>query len=105
MQIKFVDPTGSDHLVDVDPGENAMRCATRHSVPGIVGECGGALACATCHGYVAEDWMSKLIPPSDLEMEMLEGCIDVRPNSRLTCQLLLDPALDGLVIQIPQSQT
>ena len=105
MQIKFVDPAGSEHLVDVESGENAMRCATRHSIPGIVGECGGALACATCHGYVADEWASKLPPPSELEMEMLEGCIDVQPNSRLTCQLTLEPALDGLVIRIPHSQT
>ena len=105
MQIKFVDPSGAEHLVNFDPGENAMRCATRHSISGIVGECGGALACATCHGYVADEWASKLPPPSELEKEMLEGCIDVQLNSRLTCQLMLDSALDGLVIQIPQSQT
>ena len=105
MQIKFVDPAGSEHLVDADPGENAMRCATRHAIPGIVGECGGALACATCHGYVADEWASKLPPPSELEKEMLEGCIDVQPNSRLTCQLTLEPALDGIVIHVAKSQT
>jgi ferredoxin, 2Fe-2S len=105
MQIKFVDAAGSEHLVDAEPGENAMRCATRHSILGIVGECGGALACATCHGYVADEWASKLPPPSELEREMLEGCIDVQPNSRLTCQLKLEPALDGLVIQVANSQT
>jgi 2Fe-2S ferredoxin len=73
--------------------------------PGIVGECGGALACATCHGYVAEDWVSRLPPSSDLEKEMLESCIDVRPNSRLACQLTLERELDGLTIYVPKSQT
>ena len=103
--VKFVDPEGVEHLVEGEPGESAMRCATRHLVPGIVGECGGALACATCHGYVDEPWLATLPPPSALEEEMIEGCIDVQPNSRLTCQLVLDPALDGLTIHVPRSQT
>lgn len=105
MLIKFVDPMGSEHLVDANAGESAMRCATRHSIPGIVGECGGALACATCHAYIEEEWISQLPPPSELEQEMLEGCIDVQPNSRLTCQLALESAHEGLVIRVPKSQT
>ena len=62
MRVTFIDPDGQTHSVTGEPGESAMRCATNHLVPGIVGECGGAMACATCHGYVAEDWAAK--PPS-----------------------------------------
>ena len=105
MKIRFVDPQGNEHLVAAEPGESVMRCATHHYIPGIVGECGGALACATCHGYVAEDWVYRLPPPSELEKEMLEGCIDVRPNSRLTCQLILNQEMDGITIRVPESQT
>lgn len=105
MQIKFIDIDGIEHVVECKPGETAMRCATRHLVPGIIGECGGALACATCHGYVADPWLAMLPPPSAHEREMLSGCIDVQPNSRLTCQLPLEPALDGLTIHVPRSQT
>jgi len=105
MQIRFFDAAGTEHVVDGAAGENAMTCATRHLIPGIVGECGGALACATCHGYVSDPWAATLPPPSAHESAMLDGCIDVRPNSRLTCQLTLTPSLDGLTIHVPQSQT
>jgi 2Fe-2S ferredoxin len=105
MRVTFIDPDGKTHTVTGEPGESAMRCATNHLVPGIVGECGGAMACATCHGYVAEDWAGKLPPPGAQEREMLSGCIDVRPNSRLTCQIVLSDALDGIVIEVPESQT
>jgi 2Fe-2S ferredoxin len=105
MRVTFIDPTGQTHIVAGEPGERAMRCATNHLVPGIIGECGGAMACATCHGYVADEWAARLPAPSAQEREMLSGCIDVRPNSRLTCQIKLTEELDGLTIEVPESQT
>ena len=105
MHVTFIDDQGKQYSVTAEPGDSAMRCATEHLVPGIVGECGGAMACATCHGYVDEGWLGKLPPPSAQEREMLSGCIDMRPNSRLTCQIHLTEELDGLTIQIPDSQT
>jgi 2Fe-2S ferredoxin len=105
MRVIFIDPEGQTHAVTGEPGESAMRCATNHLVPGIVGECGGAMACATCHGYVADDWAARLPPPGPQEREMLSGCIDVRPNSRLTCQIRLSEELDGITITVPDSQT
>jgi len=105
MRVTFIDPDGNSHTVTGELGESAMRCATNHLVPGIVGECGGSMACATCHGYVTEDWAGKLPPPSAQEREMLSGCIDTRPNSRLTCQIKLSEELDGMVIEVPESQT
>jgi 2Fe-2S ferredoxin len=105
MRVNFIDIDGQTHAVDGAPGESAMRCATQHLVPGIIGECGGAMACATCHGYVDENWVGKLPSPGAQERDMLAGCIDVRPNSRLTCQIKLTEALDGLTITVPESQT
>jgi 2Fe-2S ferredoxin len=105
MQVIFIDDQGTQHFVNAEPGDNAMRCATDHLVSGIVGECGGAMACATCHGYVDEAWLDKLPQPSAQEREMLSGCIDMRPNSRLTCQIRLTESLDGLIIRVPDSQT
>ena len=105
MRVTFIDPDGKTLDLTGEPGESAMRCATNHLVPGIVGECGGAMACATCHGYVDVAWTDKLPPPGAQERDMLAGCIDVRPNSRLTCQIVLSEALDGLVIEVPESQT
>ena len=105
MRVIFIDIDGETRSVDGSEGESAMRCATEHLVAGIVGECGGAMACATCHGYVDEAWIDTLPPPGAQEREMLTGCIDVRPNSRLTCQIKLTGALDGLTITVPESQT
>ena len=104
MRITFIDDRGGVSTVEGEAGQSAMRCATDHLVSGIVGECGGSMACATCHGYVDEAWMDRLPPPSAQEREMLSGCIDVRPNSRLTCQIRLEDALDGLTITVPVSQ-
>jgi 2Fe-2S ferredoxin len=105
MRMKFIDGHGVEHAVSAEPGESVMRCATEHLVPGIIGECGGAMACATCHGYVDEAWLDKIPAPSAQEREMLSGCIDLRSNSRLTCQIRLSEALDGLTVMIPDSQT
>ncbi len=105
MRVDFIDPEGNRLEVTGQEGESAMRCATQHLVPGIVGECGGAMACATCHGYVLEPWDTAIPPPAAQEREMLSGCIDVQANSRLTCQVKLTEALDGITIQVPRSQT
>ena len=105
MRVTFIDGQGAQHAVNTEPGESAMRCATRHLIAGIVGECGGAMACATCHGYVGEEWLGKLPPPSAQEREMLSGCIDTQHNSHLTCQIQLTEGLDGLTITTPDSQT
>jgi len=104
MRVNFIDDAGVERSAAAKAGETVMQCATEHLVPGILGECGGAMACATCHGYVAEEWLDRLPPPSPQEREMLAGCIDLRPNSRLTCQILLTEKLDGLTITTPNSQ-
>jgi len=73
-------------------------------VPGIDAECGGACACATCHVYVADDWIETVGKAQDMEQDMLDFASDVRENSRLSCQIKITPALDGLVVTTPSQQ-
>ena len=103
MRVRFIDPEGREHIVDGEPGENAMRCATRALIPGVLGECGGAMACATCHCYVEP--VGAAPPPARAdEQDMVDGCLDVRPNSRLTCQVILTPEMEGITFIVPSSQ-
>ena len=105
MRIIFIDHEGVEQVVEGKGDETVMRCAANNHVPGILGECGGSMACGTCHGYVAEEWHDRLPPASSQEEDILSGCIDRRPNSRLTCQIILNPELDGLRIYVPKNQT
>lgn len=105
MQVRFIAEDGAEYTACGEAGDSVMRCAVNSLVPGIIGECGGAMACATCHAYVDDPWLPMLAPPSFQEESMLSGCIDVRPGSRLTCQIELDERLDGITFHIPRSQT
>lgn len=104
MLVYFIDNMGRRRKAHGEIGESVMQCATRQLADGIIGECGGAMACATCHAYVAPEWMDRLPSPGAQEREMLDGCIDTRPESRLTCQIRLSDALDGITFTTPASQ-
>ncbi|MDI4664147.1 2Fe-2S iron-sulfur cluster binding domain-containing protein [Xanthobacter autotrophicus] len=104
VAITFIEYNGTAHQVEGPEGATAMETAVRNGVPGIVAECGGACACATCHVYVDEAWVEKVGEPSEMEEGMLDFATDVRPNSRLSCQIKLTAALDGLVLNIPETQ-
>lgn len=95
---------GTRHELDVQDGSTVMENAVRNSVPGIEAECGGACACATCHVYVDEAWVEAVGAPAPMEEDMLDFAVDVRPNSRLSCQIKMGPALDGLVVTVPERQ-
>jgi ferredoxin, 2Fe-2S len=104
-QVTYVEHGGASHIVDVPVGENVMRGALYNGIDGIVGECGGGLACATCHCYVDEAWVDKLDPPSDAETDMLgSAACEVKANSRLSCQIAMTEALDGLTVELPEKQ-
>src|SRR3974390_1261438 len=93
-KVTYVEYNGTKHQVEVPVGENVMRGALYNNIEGIVGECGGGLACATCHCYVDETWSPKTGAPSDMEREMLESAsCEVKPNSRLSCQITMTDAL------------
>lgn len=104
--VTYVEADGAKHAVDVPAGDNVMRGAVNNGIDGIVGECGGGLACATCHCYVHEDWADKVGgPTSDDERDMLESVAsEQRPTSRLSCQIEITDELDGLVVLLPEHQ-
>jgi 2Fe-2S ferredoxin len=104
-KITFIEADGKEHQVEAQEGQSVMQAALNNLVPGIVAECGGFASCATCHGYVDEAWTTKLPPPDAAEVGMIECAYHVQPNSRLTCQLKVTPALEGLVVRLPVSQT
>jgi 2Fe-2S ferredoxin len=104
--VVYVETDGTRHSVDVPVGENVMRGAVNNGIEGIVGECGGGLACATCHCYVDERWFDKVGgATSDDERDMLQSAAaEVRPASRLSCQIIVEQELDGLVVLLPDRQ-
>src|SRR5881392_1721841 len=103
-KITYIDFGGEARTVDGEIGSTVMETAIRNAVPGIEAECGGACACATCHVYVSEEWTDKVGPPQPMEEDMLDFAFDVRPTSRLSCQIKVRPELDGLVVTTPSKQ-
>jgi ferredoxin, 2Fe-2S len=102
--ITFIDANGVKRGVEADIGSTVMEAAIRNSIPGIEAECGGACACATCHVYVDEAWISITGGAESMEEDMLDFAFDVRPNSRLSCQIRVKAELDGLVVSTPSKQ-
>jgi ferredoxin, 2Fe-2S len=104
--VTYVEHDGTSHAVDVAVGENVMRGALYNDLPGIVGECGGGLACATCHCYVDDDWAERVGGPSSQdEADMLEStAAEIKPTSRLSCQIIISDELDGLIVHLPERQ-
>jgi len=103
-KITYIEFDGAEHVVDVKPGLSVMEGAVRNNVPGIDADCGGACACATCHVYVDEAWLEKTGARSAMEDSMLDFAENVEANSRLSCQIKVTEALDGLVVRTPESQ-
>ena len=103
-KIIYIDHTGKERSAEVPAGWSVMEGAVKNRIPGIDADCGGACACATCHVYVDPAWEEKLPPREDMEQSMLDFALDVKNNSRLSCQIKVTPALDGLVVRTPKSQ-
>ena len=103
-KITFIDASGQSRTVEAQVGSTVMETALRNSVPGIEAECGGACACATCHVYVAPEWTEVTGKASQMEEDMLDFAFEVRPNSRLSCQIKVSENLDGLVVTTPGKQ-
>ena len=105
-RINFIEPDGRSVTLELKPGQSLMRAAMDAGLEGIEAQCGGNCACATCHCYVQPEWLDKLKPPSDDEQFMLNNvAAERRPNSRLSCQLIAQNALDGLTVQFPDRQS
>ena len=104
-KITYIEHDGTEHKVEVPSGDNLMQAAVSNGVTGIIGECGGGLACATCVCYVDSSWTDRVGEPSDMEKDMLDFSTHGNlPGSRLSCQIKLTPELDGLVVRVPAKQ-
>ena len=103
-KVTFIDAKGEQRTVGAEVGSTLMETALRNAIPGIEAECGGACACATCHVYVDEAWTEKVGEASQTEEDMLDFAFEVRPSSRLSCQIKVTEELDGLVVTTPAKQ-
>ena len=104
-KVIFIEPDGKQTEIDAKDGASIMQTAVENNVGSVIGECGGSMACATCHCYVDEAWASKTGEQSPGEGDMLDcAASEVRPTSRLSCQITVSPALDGVVIHLPPDQ-
>jgi 2Fe-2S ferredoxin len=103
-KITYIDENDREITVEVPEGWSVMEGAVKNGVAGIDADCGGACACATCHVYVEPEWLSKLPAKEEMELSMLDFALDVKANSRLSCQIKVTKALDGMVVRTPKSQ-
>ena len=103
-RITYIEHNGKIHSIEVANGLSVMEGAVQNNIPGIDADCGGSMACATCHVYVKEDWFNKLPKKEDGEEDMLDMAFEPKKNSRLSCQLMVSDQLDGLVVNLPEKQ-
>jgi 2Fe-2S ferredoxin len=103
-KITYIEHDGAVHTVEAEIGATVMETALKHGITGIVAECGGSCTCATCMVYVDEAWMGKVGERSEEEEDQLDTAFDVRPNSRLSCQIKITEELDGLIVRTPAYQ-
>ena len=104
-KINYINSEGNSKTVEVENGLSVMEGAIQNDIPGIDADCGGSMACATCHVYVEENWLNKLPKAEDAEIDMIDMAYEPKKNSRLSCQLIVSDELDGLIITTPAKQT
>ena len=104
-KITYIEHNGKEHTIDVQNGLTVMEGAVQNDIPGIDADCGGSMACATCHVYVKDDWYNKLDEKNEGEDDMIDQAYEPKKNSRLSCQLIVSEEVDGLVVTTPSKQT
>ena len=104
-KITYTDQQGNSKTIDVENGLTVMEGAIQNNIPGIDADCGGSMACATCHVYVEEKWLDKLPKAEDGENDMIDMAFEPKKNSRLSCQLIVSDELDGLQVTTPEKQS
>ena len=104
-KITYVEHSGKLHTIQVQNGLTVMEGAVQNNIPGIDADCGGSMACATCHVYVKEEWFDKINEKSEGEDDMIDQAFEPKKNSRLSCQILVSENLDGLVVNMPEKQS
>ncbi len=104
-KITYIDKSGNSKTIEVENGLSVMEGAIQNNIPGIDADCGGSMACATCHVYVEETWLNKIPKPEEAEVDMIDMAFEPKKNSRLSCQLIVSNELDGLKITTPEKQS
>tara|TARA_Y100000590_G_scaffold271489_1_gene304797 strand:- start:1843 stop:2163 length:321 start_codon:yes stop_codon:yes gene_type:complete len=104
-KITYIESSGNRKTIEVEKGLSVMEGAVQNNIPGIDADCGGSMACATCHVYVKEEWFNKLPKAEDAEQDMIDMAFEPKKNSRLSCQLIVSEELDGLIVTTPSKQT
>ena len=104
-KIIYKDFQGNSRTIEVENGLSVMEGAIQNDVPGIDADCGGSMACATCHVYVEEKWFNKITKAEDAEIDMIDMAHEPKKNSRLSCQLIVSDEIDGLVVTTPEKQS
>ena len=103
-KITYIEHSGKSHTIEVQNGLTVMEAAVQNNIPGIDADCGGSMACATCHVYVKEEWFSKLPKHEEGEQDMLDVAYEPKKNSRLSCQITVSDEINGLVVTTPEKQ-
>ena len=103
-KITYIEHNGKSHTLDVANGLSVMEGAVQNNIPGIDADCGGSMACATCHVYVDQNWVEKTGEAEQMEQDMLDFAFDVTDQSRLSCQIKISDELDGLIVNLPEKQ-
>ena len=104
-KVTYIEFNGKEHTVNIDQGLSLMEGAIQNDIPGIDADCGGSMACATCHVYVEEKWFNKISKAEDAEIDMIDMAYEPKKNSRLSCQIIVTDELDGLEVTTPEKQT
>ncbi len=104
-KITYKDFQGNSKTIEVENGLTVMEGAIQNNIPGIDADCGGSMACATCHVYVEEKWLNKIQKAEEAEEDMIDMAFEPKKNSRLSCQLIVSEELDGLTVTTPSKQT
>ena len=104
-KITYIDNNGNSKTINVENGLSVMEGAIQNDIPGIDADCGGSMACATCHVYVEEKWLNKIPKAEEAEVDMIDMAYEPKKNSRLSCQIIVSDELDGLEVTTPVKQS
>ena len=104
-KITYIEHNGKSHTIEVASGLSVMEGAVQNNIPGIDADCGGSMACATCHVYVQDNWFSKIPKAEEAEVDMIDMAFEPKKNSRLSCQIIISEELDGLEVSTPEKQS
>ena len=104
-KITYIEHSGKSHTIDVNNGLSVMEGAVENNIPGIDADCGGGMACATCHVYVKEEWFDRINKKTEGEDDMIDQAFEPKKNSRLSCQIQVSDVIDGLEVYLPEKQT